>query len=75
MITVLNYTNYAAVRKSLRALHEMAQSSGSPRIAIPYKIGCNRGGGNWDKVYAMIVNEFACSMTAVIICKKKIGGE
>ena len=28
------------------------------RIAIPYKIGCVRGGANWDEVYAIIEEVF-----------------
>ena len=27
-------------------------------IAMPYKIGCVRGGANWDKVYEIIQDVF-----------------
>ena len=27
-------------------------------IAMPYKIGCVRGGANWEEVYQMIENIF-----------------
>ena len=30
-------------------------------IAMPYKIGCVRGGANWDEVYAIIQEVFKCS--------------
>lgn len=30
----------------------------SLRIALPYKIGCVRGGANWDEVYAIIKDVF-----------------
>lgn len=29
-----------------------------PRIAMPYKIGCVRGGASWDEVYVMIEEVF-----------------
>lgn len=49
------YTDYDALEMCFR---ELARKSRMP-IAMPYKIGCGRGGGDWDKVvYPMICNIF-----------------
>ena len=49
------YTDYDALEMCFMGL---ARKSRMP-IAMPYKIGCGRGGGDWDKVvYPMICNIF-----------------
>ena len=49
------YTDYDALEMCFMGL---ARKSRMP-IAMPYKIGCGRGGGDWDKVvYPMICNVF-----------------
>ena len=48
------YTDYAALRKCLSSLADFARKN-NLIIAIPYKIGCVRGNGDWDGVvYPMI---------------------
>ena len=42
-------------------------------IAIPYKIGCARGGGDWNIVYKMIEEAFADSDCEVLICESDKG--
>ena len=34
-------------------VHEKNNNFGA-KIAMPYKIGCDRGGANWDEVYSMM---------------------
>ena len=56
------YTDYGAFRSCLAQLSIFAdairQKSGKePQIALPYRIGCDRGGGNWDTVYTIIEEE------------------
>ena len=60
------YTNYDALKKTL-----MYISSRYPRniIAIPYLMGCHRGGGDWNIVYKMIEEVFADSDCEVLICE------
>ena len=41
------YTNYMELRECLHKLAEF-ETSGSYTIAIPFHIGCDRGGGDWD---------------------------
>ena len=38
-------------------------------IAIPYLMGCHRGGGDWNAVYKMIEEIFANSNCEVLICE------
>lgn len=43
-------------------VHEKNNNFGA-KIAMPYKIGCVRGGANWDEVYQMMENVFKdCSV-------------
>jgi len=54
-------TDYKALQtclNSVRVLH------GDKSIAMPYKIGCGLGGGDWDIVYTMIEDCFeGCDVT------------
>lgn len=46
------YTDYAAFEKCLLQLKRMIPAGET--IAMPYKIGCGLGGGNWDIVLGII---------------------
>lgn len=50
------YTDIEALRKCLVKLRVMLDKSDfkDATIAMPYKIGCVRGGADWDTVYKMI---------------------
>lgn len=48
----IRYTNYEALFCSLESLDKQLAKSLS--IALPYNIGCDRGGGDWNIVCAMI---------------------
>ena len=60
------YTDYDALHKCLQSV---ANSSEQKIIAIPYLMGCHRGGGSWDIVYKMIEEVFADSDCEVLICE------
>lgn len=45
------YTNYEAFEKCLLY---MKKNYSEFSMAIPYLIGCRRGGGSWEKIYQMI---------------------
>nr|WP_290461251.1 macro domain-containing protein [Acutalibacter muris] len=49
------YTSYKAFEMCLEDIHRSVPSGST--IAMPYKIGCGLGGGNWDTVYEMIESE------------------
>lgn len=58
------YTNYDMFKKALLDIHDKYSNK---HIAFPYKIGCVRGGGNWDIIYGMICDIFRdCNVS---ICK------
>lgn len=48
------YTNYTAFEKCIDNLKIGCKNRGIKRIAMPYKIGCGRGGGNWDIIQNII---------------------
>ena len=60
------YTNYNALKV---ALHYLAATRHKQIIAIPYLMGCCRGGGDWNVVYKMIEEAFTDSDCEVLICE------
>ncbi len=46
------YTDYDALRKGLVKLNELCKGK---TIALPYKMGSDRGGGDWNKVLGIII--------------------
>lgn len=60
-------TDYVSLEKALHRLKNYAEKQRS-NIAIPYKIGCGLGGGDWDGVvYPMIERIFGDSDVLVSI--------
>jgi len=58
------YTSYDALRESLQRLRRYAKSTDANRIGMPYRIGCDRGGGEWEVVYQIICEELHdCDVT------------
>ena len=60
------YTDYEKLEMCLRRIKE---NWGHKTIAIPYLMGCHRGGGDWNIVYKMIEEVFADSDCEVLICE------
>lgn len=61
------YTNYVALRQCMNELSEFAIKH-NHIIAMPFKIGCDRGNGDWNHiVYPMIKRIFA--ENNVLICE------
>ena len=52
------YTDYEALKESLRRSISTVDLNHKPIIAIPYLMGCHRGGGDWNIVYKMIEEIF-----------------
>lgn len=61
------YTNYQALRECLEKVKRRVGSGES--IAIPYHMGCHRGGGDWNLVYDIIQQVFSDGGIDVLICK------
>lgn len=63
------YTDYDKLREALRKLNAEAVSYAGaanhrPTVAIPYLMGCHRGGGDWEIVSKMIEEELTdCDVT------------
>ena len=45
------YTDYEALESCLRVVNDVYRGKS---VAIPYLMGCHRGGGNWDYVSRLI---------------------
>lgn len=55
------YTDMGALKKCFRIMWMTVHKKNNnfdAKIAMPYKIGCCRGGGNWDEVYTMMEEIF-----------------
>ena len=50
-------TDYDALKKGLTTVANNAKQYGES-VAMPYMIGCGRGGGNWSKVLEIIYEVF-----------------
>lgn len=51
------YTSDEALREAFQQLYEFAKMK-QYSVALPYKIGCDRGGGDWEVVSGMIHDIF-----------------
>lgn len=60
------YTYYKALQQCLESVRDYALFAGKT-IAIPYRMSCNRGGGDWNIVYKMIEDIF--KDRDVLICE------
>ena len=60
------YTDYDSLRD---CLHTVSVIYSGMTIAIPYLMGCHRGGGDWNIVYKMIEDVFADYEGDVLICE------
>ena len=59
------YTDYNALRAAFEIVKVFAKKNDI--IAIPYLMGCYRGGGDWNVVYQMIEDIF--NRNDVLICE------
>lgn len=55
------HLNYEALYQCLQRMRFNAQDFGIKNIGIPYLMGCDRAGGDWDIVSAMIDSVFGNS--------------
>lgn len=55
------YTNYVALRSCLR---DVAEKFKGQTVALPFNLGCGRGGGDWNTVLQIIREELGdCDVT------------
>lgn len=62
------YTDYNALENALFNIANEDFFQGKT-LAFPYKMGCHRGGGDWDIVYKIIYDAFKDSDCEVLICE------
>ena len=48
------YTNYALLALALDKMFFLLDEAGDREVAIPYKMGCDRGGANWTFVEELL---------------------
>jgi hypothetical protein len=60
------YTDYEKLKQALEMIRLRYPNK---TIAIPYLMGCHRGGGDWNVVYKMIEEVFADFDGEVLICE------
>lgn len=60
------YTDYEALQRGFEHANRLVCGK---TIAIPYLIGCVRGGGSWNIVYPMIEKAFGDGRNDVLICE------
>ena len=61
------YTDYDALKMCLLMLVSCTPPFGT--VAIPYLMGCYRGGGDWNTVYQIIKDVFKNESCDVLICE------
>ena len=66
------YTSYEALARCFNTVNEFCRDffDTTPVLAIPYKIGCARGGGDWDKVLSLMEESFTDVVVLVCECDK-----
>lgn len=66
-------TNYEAFANGLERVRDFLLEKKLTSLSIPYKIGCNLGGGNWNVVKTIIYETLSNQPFDVFICKKDEG--
>ena len=65
----IRYTSYDAFYNCLVRIKEFCEKNAINKIALPYKIGSDRGGADWNVIYSMIESVFAKTNIMVEICR------
>lgn len=60
------YTSYDALYECLEKVSKVARQNGYS-VALPYNMGCDRGGANWNVVYTMIEEVFKNHTKPIVI--------
>lgn len=63
------YLDYEALYSGFEATKEFCIKNNIRSLGLPYKIGCNLAGGNWNIVLCMIEEVFRDLNIEVLICK------
>jgi cellobiose phosphorylase len=66
-------TVYSDMKKGLSSIRKHIQDNIKPnaRVGIPCRMGCARGGGDWNEVLKIITETFENTDIEVVICEFK----
>ncbi len=62
-------TDYNAMADGLEAVHSFCMEKDIKTIGVPYKMGSDRGGGDWTIVEAILKSVFSASDIELVIAK------
>lgn len=62
------FTDEVALKTCLVTLRDLAEQN-NLSIALPYNIGCDLGGGDWNEIYKIIQDVFSNSTASVTLYK------
>jgi O-acetyl-ADP-ribose deacetylase (regulator of RNase III) len=67
------YTNYEAMRHGLEKIREHIKTNLKPnaKVGIPCRMGCARGGGDWNEVLKIVSEVFENEPIEIVICEFK----
>lgn len=67
------YTNYGAMRHGLEKIREHIKTNLklNSKVGIPCRMGCARGGGDWNEVMNIIKDVFEKEPIKIVICEFK----
>lgn len=67
------YTNYDAMRRGLEKIREHIRTNlkTNAKVGIPCRMGCARGGGDWNEVLRIITEVFEKESVEIVICEFK----
>lgn len=65
------YTSLESFRKCCESLRTFATTKGIWSVAMPYKIGSNRGGASWTDVYSILKEVFKEGKVKLVLYMKE----
>ena len=64
------YTDYEALQKCFDNVYYFCETNNINRIALPYKMGCGLGGGDWNVVMSLLAYTFGNGKIDVELWRK-----
>lgn len=63
------YTEYPWFMQCVSSLYAYMKTNKLKVVGVPYKIGCVRGGADWNVIYRILEEAFKSSSLKLVICK------
>jgi O-acetyl-ADP-ribose deacetylase (regulator of RNase III) len=72
----VRHTNYEALAVGFERIRDWAKKNGFTVLSVPHRLGCNRAGGDWRVVYAILESVFAEDTdVTMLICENPALGQ